>query len=48
MRQSKSTPQADALLLAMIKAVGIVQPPVITAETRRRQRLSSSTPVNAA
>ncbi|MDH2404589.1 ParB/RepB/Spo0J family partition protein [Bradyrhizobium sp. SSUT18] len=33
MRQSKSTPQADALLLATIKAVGIVQPPVITPET---------------
>lgn len=28
-RQSKSTPQADALLLATIKAVGIIQPPVI-------------------
>jgi ParB family transcriptional regulator, chromosome partitioning protein len=33
MRQTKSTPQADALLLATIKAVGIVQPPVITSET---------------
>ncbi|MCK1743079.1 ParB/RepB/Spo0J family partition protein [Bradyrhizobium sp. 139] len=33
MRQSKSTPQADTLLLATIKAVGIVQPPVITPET---------------
>ena len=33
MRQTKSTPQADALLLATIKAVGIVQPPVITPET---------------
>lgn len=32
-RQTKSTPQADALLLATIKAVGIVQPPVITPET---------------
>ncbi|RWK66826.1 ParB/RepB/Spo0J family partition protein [Mesorhizobium sp.] len=32
MRQTKSTPQADALLLATIKAVGIVQPPVITPE----------------
>jgi ParB family chromosome partitioning protein len=31
-RQSKSTPQADALLLATIKAVGIIQPPVIFAE----------------
>lgn len=28
-RQTKSTPQADLLLLATIKAVGIVQPPVI-------------------
>ncbi|RZN23224.1 MULTISPECIES: ParB N-terminal domain-containing protein [unclassified Bradyrhizobium] len=32
LRQTKSTPQADALLLATIKAVGIVQPPVITSE----------------
>lgn len=32
-RQTKSTPQADALLLATIKAVGIVQPPVIAPET---------------
>jgi ParB family chromosome partitioning protein len=32
-RQTKSTPQADALLLATIKAVGIVQPPIITSET---------------
>jgi ParB family chromosome partitioning protein len=32
-RQTKSTPQADALLLATIKAVGIVQPPVITPES---------------
>lgn len=31
-RQSKSTPQADALLLATIKAVGVIQPPVIFAE----------------
>ncbi|MGV1963760.1 ParB N-terminal domain-containing protein [Rhizobium rhizogenes] len=31
-RQSKSTPQADALLLATIKAVGIIQPPVIFPE----------------
>lgn len=29
-RQSKSSPQADALLLATIKAVGIIQPPVIS------------------
>src|SRR3979409_868966 len=28
MRRTKSSPQADALLLASIKAVGIVQPPV--------------------
>ena len=33
LRQTKSTPQADALLLATIKAVGIVQPPIITPET---------------
>ncbi|RUV54976.1 plasmid partitioning protein, partial [Mesorhizobium sp. M5C.F.Ca.IN.020.29.1.1] len=32
-RRSKSSPQADALLLATIKAVGIVQPPVVAAET---------------
>ena len=32
MRQTQSTPQADALLLATIKAVGIVQPPVIAPE----------------
>lgn len=32
-RQTKSTPQADLLLLATIKAVGIVQPPVIFAQT---------------
>lgn len=31
-RRSKSNPQADALLLAAIKAVGIIQPPVIFAE----------------
>ncbi|MGZ2433862.1 ParB N-terminal domain-containing protein [Rhizobium redzepovicii] len=31
-RQSTSTPQADVLLLATIKAVGIIQPPVIFAE----------------
>jgi ParB/RepB/Spo0J family partition protein len=31
-RRTKSTPQADALLLATIKAVGIVQPPVVVAE----------------
>ena len=32
-RRSKSSPQADALLLATIKAVGIVQPPVVAPET---------------
>ncbi|RVC66083.1 plasmid partitioning protein, partial [Mesorhizobium sp. M2A.F.Ca.ET.046.02.1.1] len=32
-RQTKSSPQADALLMATIKAVGIVQPPLVTAET---------------
>ncbi|MER8872524.1 ParB N-terminal domain-containing protein [Mesorhizobium sp. M0814] len=32
-RRSKSSPQADALLLATIKAVGIVQPPIVAAET---------------
>ena len=34
-RRSKSNPQADALLLATIKAVGIVQPPVVAAATDR-------------
>ena len=29
-RTAKSAPQADALLLATIKAVGIVQPPIIS------------------
>jgi ParB family chromosome partitioning protein len=33
MRQSKSSPQADASMLATIKAVGIVQPPVVAPET---------------
>ena len=33
MRQSKSSPQADALMLATIKTVGIVQPPVVAPET---------------
>lgn len=28
-RRSKSSPQSDALLLATVKAVGIVQPPVV-------------------
>ncbi|BCH19562.1 hypothetical protein MesoLjLa_64130 (plasmid) [Mesorhizobium sp. L-2-11] len=32
-RHSKSSPQADALLLATIRAVGIVQPPVVAPET---------------
>lgn len=32
-RRSKSSPQADTLLLATIKAVGIVQPPVVAPET---------------
>ena len=32
-RRSKSNPQADALLLATIKAVGIVQPPVVAPES---------------
>ncbi|GLS35026.1 peptide transporter [Mesorhizobium tianshanense] len=32
-RRSKSSPQADALLLATIKAVGIVQPPVVAPES---------------
>jgi ParB-like chromosome segregation protein Spo0J len=32
-RRSRSSPQADALLLATIKAVGIVQPPVVAVET---------------
>jgi len=31
-RQTKSTPQADALLLATIEAVGVVQPPMIAPE----------------
>ncbi|RWC38139.1 MAG: plasmid partitioning protein [Mesorhizobium sp.] len=31
-RRSKSSPQADALLLATIRAVGIVQPPVVAPE----------------
>ena len=31
-RRSPSTPQADSLLLATIKAVGIVQPPVVAPE----------------
>lgn len=31
-RQTPSTPQADGLLLATIKAIGIVQPPVVSPE----------------
>lgn len=31
-RRSKSSPQADALLLATVKAVGIIQPPVVSPE----------------
>jgi len=33
MRRTKSSPQADALLLATVKTVGIVQPPVVMPET---------------
>ena len=32
-RQTKASPRADALLLATIKAVGIIQPPVVFPET---------------
>lgn len=32
-RRSQSSPQADALLLATVKAVGIIQPPVVSPET---------------
>lgn len=32
-RRSKSSPQSDALLLATIRAVGIVQPPVVAPQT---------------
>ncbi|WP_026622763.1 ParB family transcriptional regulator, chromosome partitioning protein (plasmid) [Ensifer sp. WSM1721] len=31
-RRSKSSPQADALLLATVKSVGIIQPPVVSPE----------------
>ena len=31
-RRSKSSPQADALLLATVKAVGIIQPPIVSPE----------------
>ena len=29
-RRSQASPQADALLLATVKAVGIIQPPVVS------------------
>ena len=32
-RRTKSSPQSDALLLATVKAVGIIQPPVVSPET---------------
>lgn len=32
-RQTKTSPQADALLLATVKAVGIIQPPVVSPQT---------------
>ncbi|MCF1496486.1 plasmid partitioning protein, partial [Agrobacterium vitis] len=28
-RQSKSSPQSDALLCASIRAIGVVQPPIV-------------------
>ncbi|AEI04537.1 putative ParB-like nuclease (plasmid) [Afipia carboxidovorans OM5] len=34
-RRTKSSPQSDALLLATIKAVGIIQPPIVTAQRGR-------------
>ncbi|MFN5485421.1 MAG: ParB N-terminal domain-containing protein [Bradyrhizobium sp.] len=34
-RRTKSTPQSDALLLATVKAVGIIQPPIVTAQRGR-------------
>lgn len=34
-RRTKSTPQSDALLLATVKAVGIIQPPIVTAQPGR-------------
>ena len=34
-RQSNSSPQADALLLATVKAVGIIQPPVVSPQSDR-------------
>lgn len=32
-RRTKTSPQADALLLATVKAVGIIQPPVVSPQT---------------
>jgi ParB family chromosome partitioning protein len=32
-RRTKASPQADALLLATVKAVGIIQPPVVSPQT---------------
>ena len=32
-RRTRSSPQADALLLATIRAVGIVQPPIVAPQT---------------
>ncbi|MGA1834385.1 ParB/RepB/Spo0J family partition protein [Rhizobium wenxiniae] len=32
-RQTKTSPQSDALLLATVKAVGIIQPPVVSPQT---------------
>lgn len=34
-RRTKSSPQSDALLLATIKDVGIIQPPIVTAQRGR-------------
>lgn len=34
-RRTKSSPQSDALLLATIRAVGIIQPPIVTAQRGR-------------
>jgi ParB family chromosome partitioning protein len=34
-RRTRSTPQSDALLLATIKAVGVIQPPVVTPQRGR-------------
>ena len=41
-RRSKSSPQADALLLATIKAIGVVEPLIVFAEDRKSTRLNSS------